>query len=428
MGICQLDRRAFLLSGAALAIGRSNQPPPLRTLSDWLGASVDARRRALAPLLTHIRAVEPSVQAWVHVAPRPSSGRGPLAEIPFAVKDVLETRDLPTEYGSPVYKGRRGTEDAAIVTTLCDLGGVLLGKTHTAAFAFRTPPPTHNPRDLAHTPGGSSSGSAAAVAADMAPLAVGTQTGGSTIRPASYCGVTGFKPSYGLFSTAGVLTFSKSLDTLGFFTHRAADMLAFWQQVLGRAVGAGEGVAVAAMDPLPEIEASMASAFKASIARLRAAGVPLRPVDIGAMVLKLHDAQQTVAYYEGARVHAERFATYGDRLLDLADLVRKGRELSDASYHAALGVIADARQRVDGIYRETPVILSPAATGPAPSGLGSTGDSRLNSAWTALGTPAISIPMPTGGTLPLGLQITAAHGQDQRVLRAAAQIETMLVS
>jgi Asp-tRNA(Asn)/Glu-tRNA(Gln) amidotransferase A subunit family amidase len=180
------------------------------------------------------------------------------------------------------------------------------------------------------------------------------------------------------------------------------------------------------MDPLPDIETPMAAAFKESVARVRAAGVQVRPVDIGAMVLKLHEAQQTVAYYEGARVHAERFATYGDRLLDLADLVRKGREISDASYRAALGVIADARQRVNDIYRDTPVILSPSATGPAPRGLRSTGDSSLNSAWTALGTPAISIPMPTGSALPLGLQITSANGQDHRALQAAVQIERML--
>ena len=420
-----LNRRAFLQAGVALAAGRSWQPQPLKTLTDWLEASPPARRIALPALLAHIRATEPSVQAWVQVAPRPSSGRGPLAEIPFGVKDVLETTGLLTEYGSPIYTGRRGTEDAAIVRTLCDLGGVLLGKTHTAAFAFRTPPPTHNPRDLAHTPGGSSSGSAAAVAADMTPLAIGTQTGGSTIRPASYCGVTGFKVSYGLLPTQGVLEYSKSLDTLGFFTHRAVDMLAFWQQVLGREAGQREDVPLAVMDPLPEIEASMQAAFKGAVSRLRAAGVPIRSADIGGLVLRLHDAQQTVSYYEGARAHAERFEAYGDRLLDLANLVRKGRDISESSYREARVFIARARGQVDEMCRDTPLILSPAATGPAPQGLAFTGNSSLNSAWTALGTPAITIPMPAPGTLPLGLQITAPHGQDARVLQAAVRIEAL---
>ena len=168
--------------------------------------------------------------------PQTPTGTGALSGIPFGVKDIIETKGLATEYGSAIYKGRIGTDDAAIVRQLRQRGGVLLGKTHTTAFAYTTPAPTHNPRNLADTPGGSSSGSAAAVAAGMVPVAIGTQTGGSTIRPASFCGVTGFKTSYGLLPMEGVFPFAKSLDTLGFFTHTAADMLAFWE-----AIGHGTG-------------------------------------------------------------------------------------------------------------------------------------------------------------------------------------------
>src|SRR5207248_6579326 len=175
---------------------------------------------------------------------------------PFGAKDIIETKGLATEYGSPIYKGRIGTEDAAIVRELRRRGAVLMGKTHTTAFAYRTPAPTRNPRNLEHTPGGSSSGSAAAVAAGMIPIALGTQTGGSVLRPASFCGVVGFKPTYGLLPMDGVLPFAKSLDTLGLFTNSASEMLALWDAT-GYATGPGdavEAVEFAAADPMPEAE------------------------------------------------------------------------------------------------------------------------------------------------------------------------------
>src|SRR5262249_41753718 len=150
-----------------------------------------------------IRALDEKIHAWVQVAPEKATGSGTLSSIPFGVKDIIETKGLSTEYGSPIYKGRIGTADAAIVRDLRGRGGVMMGKTHTTSFAYRTPAPTRNPRDLAHTPGGSSSGSAAAIAAGMIPVALGTQTGGSVLRPASFCGITGFKPTYGLLPMDG---------------------------------------------------------------------------------------------------------------------------------------------------------------------------------------------------------------------------------
>src|SRR5579864_7772498 len=200
----------------------------LERLCDWIEADREARRRGVEQCLARIRELEPSIHAWVRVEPVPPTGDGPLSGIPYGAKDILETRSLPTEYGSPLYRGRIGGEDAALIRELSSRGSLLLGKTVTAAFAYKTPGPTRNPRNLEHTPGGSSSGSAAAVAAGMVPFTVGHQTRGSIIRPASYCGVTGFKPTYNLLPTAGVLPGAASLDTLGFFTHTAADMIALW--------------------------------------------------------------------------------------------------------------------------------------------------------------------------------------------------------
>ena len=227
-----IHRRAFLAGLSAAVTGARvawAQAAPIESFTQWLQASRREREDAVKACLERIRMLDPKIQAWVQVAPQPALGDGPLAGIPFGAKDIMETRGLSTEYGSPIYKGRLGTTDAAIVTSLRRRGAVLLGKTHTTAFAYRTPGPTRNPRNLEHTPGGSSSGSAAAVAAGMVPFALGTQTRGSILRPASYCGVTGFKPSYSLVSLDGVLPYAKSLDTVGFFTHTPADMLALWE-------------------------------------------------------------------------------------------------------------------------------------------------------------------------------------------------------
>jgi Asp-tRNA(Asn)/Glu-tRNA(Gln) amidotransferase A subunit family amidase len=192
-----MDRRTFLLGGLAMTIGATQKqmPSQLLTFTDWLHATPPIRKSALQACLDRIKSLDSSIHAWVQILPQEPTGLGALSGIPFAVKDIIETRGLSTEYGSPVYKGRIGTEDAAIVKDLRVRGGILLGKTQCAAFAFFEPPPTRNPRNLDHTPGGSSSGSAAAVAAGMVPFAIGTQTGGSVLRPASFCGITGFKPT-----------------------------------------------------------------------------------------------------------------------------------------------------------------------------------------------------------------------------------------
>lgn len=424
-----VDRRTFLVTVSAAAAtgsaGTAAQAPRVETLTQWMYASRQARERALQASLDRIRAMDPSIHAWVQVHPQRSTGEGTLSDIPFGAKDIMETRGLSTEYGSPIYKGRIGTADAAVVRELRQRGAILLGKTQTTSFAYRTPAPTRNPRNLEHTPGGSSSGSAAAVAAGMVPVALGTQTLGSVLRPASYCGVTGFKASYGLLPLEGVLPFAGSLDTLGFFTHTPADMLALWD-AMGHSTGQAEDFALGAPEPMPQVEPAMAAAFQNAIGMLRRAGVSIRSIDIAGMLAGLHAAATTVMFYEGARFHQQRYAEHGSRLADMADLVREGLKIPAEKYDEATRYIAECKTKVTGIYTATPVILVPAATGPAPLGLASTGDPSMNSPWTALGTPAISIPMAVAGALPLGLQLTADHGQDARVIRTAVRLHGIL--
>ena len=398
-------------------------------LTEWLAASPEVRARALEACLDRIRDLDPSIQAWVQVSPQPPAGDGALSGIPFGAKDIIETRGLATEYGSPIYKGRIGTEDAAIVRELRGMGAVLVGKTRTTAFAYRTPAATRNPRNVAHTPGGSSSGSAAAVAAGMVPLALGTQTQGSVLRPASYCGVTGFKPTYGLLSMEGILPCARSLDTLGFFTETSADMLALWG-AMGHDVGRAEECAVGVPEPMPDVEPAMAAACRDAVSRIRRAGISIQSVDSGGMLRTLHDASTVVMSYEAARFHQQRYAEHGAALADLATLVREGLLVPESRHAEARRHIADCQARMSELFNATPVMLVPAATGPAPAGLASTGDPRMNSPWTALGTPAISIPMPSrtteSGELPLGLQLTANRGEDARVLRTAVRLQAIL--
>jgi Asp-tRNA(Asn)/Glu-tRNA(Gln) amidotransferase A subunit family amidase len=430
-------RRDFLkttaLAGAAAGISGLAASPPrpavavelprMETLTEWLQADRASRKRGLEICLQRIGELEPSIHAWVQVQPERPTADGPLAEIPFGAKDIIETQGMATEYGSPLYAGRIGSADAAIIRDMRSRGAILLGKTVTTAFAYRTPGPTRNPRNLEHTPGGSSSGSAAAVAAGMVPFTIGEQTRGSMIRPASYCGVTGFKPTYDLLPTEGMLPVSKSLDTLGLFTHTPADMLALWK-ALGHPAGGEEQFSFTAPEPMPECEQEMANAFRQSLSLLRRSGISIKTVDIVTILKKLDEANDVEMFYEGARFHQARLDEFGDQLdQPLANLIRDGLKISAERYNEARRYIAESRVRFAEIFKSTPVILTPAATGPAPLGLSNTGDPRMNAPWTALGTPAISIPMPIVSGLPLGLQLTADLKQDSRVLQAALLLQ-----
>jgi Asp-tRNA(Asn)/Glu-tRNA(Gln) amidotransferase A subunit family amidase len=393
--------------------------------------------RDLNACLARIRELDPSIHAWVVVDPQPATGEGPLSGVPFGAKDIIDTHALPTQYGSPVYSGRVASGDAAIVRTLRSLGAILVGKTHTTAFAYRDPAPTRNPHNGQHTPGGSSSGSAAAVAAGMVPLALGTQTQGSVLRPASFCGVIGFKPTYGVLSMDGILRFAASLDTLGFFTRTVDEMIEVWNSVyVGRVPPETRSHRPAdpptfdlgVPDPHPLVEPPMAAGFEGAIVRLREAGARLRPIDLGDMLDRLNDASRVIMSYEAARFHEARYREHGAALGVLAALIHEGRIVSLNAYDDARRYVDASRERISEIYKRTPAILVPAAAGPAPSGLASTGDPRMNAPWTALGTPAISIPIGTHEGLPLGLQITADRGDDAHVLQTARQLTGVLDS
>ena len=379
----------------------------------------------LAICLRRIGGCEADVRAWVEVNPQRQLRAGPLGGIPFGVKDIFETLGLATEFGSPLYEGRKGECDARVVTGLQRCGAVVLGKTRTAAFASFDPPATSNPRLPGHTPGGSSSGSAAAVAAGMVPFALGTQTLGSVLRPASFCGVCGFKPTFGLLSTEGVMPFAPSLDTVGLFTESAADMAELWSRGFG---GAPSGELSRAARWAVSCEEPMRRALEAGVARLRAAGAAIDDVEMPAGWIQLVDAARTINAYEGARTQRDRFQRFGTGIGQrLAALVRDGLLLTEDEYERARVQVDRMKAEVRLLFREYPAILTPAASGTAPAGLASTGDPSHNAPWSALGTPAVSIPLPVSGA-PLGMQIAAAWGRDDALLGMAACAASFLAS
>jgi Asp-tRNA(Asn)/Glu-tRNA(Gln) amidotransferase A subunit family amidase len=368
---------------------------------------------------------EPLIQAWVEVNPQPGLGEGPLDGIPFGVKDIFETSELATEYGSALYRNRKGSCDAEIVTRLRHAGAVLFGKTQTTAFAYFDPPPTRNPRNPAHTPGGSSSGSAAAVAAGVVPFALGTQTMGSVIRPASFCGITGFKPTFGRLPVDGVLPFAPSLDTVGLLAESSAMCSQVWC-ALGfpshGAIPSRFGIPV----DLPSVSVDMQAAFDDAIRRVQTRFAVER-IELPAPYPGLLTAARTINDYEGARSHHDRWLEFGDLIGEkLAALVARGLQISDAEYQEKLHYIKETADAMNSVFGEFPVLLTPAAPGAAPEGLASTGDPAMNAVWTAIGTPAVSIPMPYTTGLPLGLQLIAARQSDSMLLDAAAIVEGLM--
>jgi Asp-tRNA(Asn)/Glu-tRNA(Gln) amidotransferase A subunit family amidase len=395
----------------------------LRQFVEWIETRQRTPDELLGICLERIAARDTQVHAWVQVEPQPALGRGPLAGIPFGVKDIYETRELATEYGSAVYAGRKGSKDAALVTQLRQQGAVLIGKTHTTAFAYFDAGPTRNPHNLAHTPGGSSSGSAAAVAAGMAPFALGTQTLGSILRPASFCGVVGFKPSAGSMSLDGVLPFAPSLDTAGLFTQTADDMELLWT-LTGHAKGtAPRNLSIPSL--MPCVEPAMEAAFRRTVERL-AQNFGIGIVEMPERFRELGPAVHTIFAYEGARTHEARWREHGGQIgQKLASLIEEGLRISTQDYHTAVIAVVEIKRQMSSVFRHYPVLITPAAPGPAPEGLQSTGDPVMNSPWTALGVPAISVPMPVLG-LPLGIQFVSESGTDGPLLALAAEVESLL--
>ncbi|HTV88902.1 MAG TPA: amidase [Stellaceae bacterium] len=429
-------------------------PYPLTLSVSEAAREIAAKRLAVEAYaeawLERIAAREAEVGAWqvfdrdlVTAAVRRSAGeppRGPLHGIPIAVKDVIDTFDLPTGYGSPIYRNHRPVADAACVALARANGAIVFGKTVTTEFAYFTPGKTANPHNPAHTPGGSSSGSAAAVAAGMIPLAFGTQTAGSILRPASYCGVVGYKPSFGLVPRAGVKPLADSLDTVGVMA-RSIEDAAFFIGVLTdrRALRDVGNPDVALLPPRigfcrtpmwDEAEPAAVAALDRARAALLAAGTRVDDVAVPAEHRGLAAAQDTIMSYEMTRALAdERIRHSGAISPRLAQLFDHGMTIGAETYVAALAETHAARLRLAEFFGECSAIVVPAAPGEAPAGLEYTGNPVFNRMWTLLGTPAVTIPAGKGpGGLPVGIQLVGRIGDDARLMACARFAEQALAA
>ena len=366
-----------------------------------------------------IRELDREIQAFSHLARLPATGDGPLNGLTFGVKAIFDVGGLPCEYGSPIFQGRIPEVDCPLVARLRSLGAIVAGMTHTTSFAYFDPAPTRNPRNLAHTPGGSSSGSAAAVAAGMVPFAIGSQTQGSVLRPASFCGVVGFKPTHGVLPMEGVIPFAPILDTAGLFTPDVETLMIVWGS-LGYEFEVTVTPSFAAFPPLPDLHPAMREAFLAAIDRIGA-----ETIEPPASFLELPTVVSLIQDRDGAHSLREIYLRHGAAVgQKLAGMIERGLATPDDRYDEAIDKLDRARHDMTLVFGRHDIILTPAAFGPAPEGLASTGDPRMNSPWTGLGTPTVSVPMPVGeDDLPLGLQLASARNHEALLLNAACIIE-----
>jgi Asp-tRNA(Asn)/Glu-tRNA(Gln) amidotransferase A subunit family amidase len=353
---------------------------------------------------------------------------GPLNGLTVGVKDVFDTSDQPTEYGSPIYAGHRPRSDAAAVALLRKAGAVVLGKTVTTELAWFTPGPTVNPHRHTHTPGGSSSGSAAAVATGMVDIALGTQTAGSIIRPASFCGVFGYKPTFGLIPTAGVKQAAPSLDTVGLLAANLDVLDAARCALTGRPAATGDEpvrFALVRTDQWSDLTEDGRAAVEEAAARVSG---PAR--QLPDELLGLADQQPIVQAYEGARALAWERQSRPELLSPgLRQILDRGDEIRPDNYDAILrratrGRCADI---VDRLFGDADVAITPAVPGEAPEGLASTGDPRFCRLWTLLGFPALCVPGLVGATgMPIGIQLVARPHDDGLLIRAGRKLAAAL--
>ncbi|HVY56344.1 MAG TPA: amidase [Xanthobacteraceae bacterium] len=353
--------------------------------------------------------------------------RSPLRGLPVGIKDIFDTATLPTEYGSPIYAGHRPRADAALVSLLLRAGGLALGKTATTEFAYLQPTKTRNPHDLRHTPGGSSSGSAAAVAAGMLPVALGSQTGGSIIRPAAYCGVAGFKPSYRLLPTVGMKCFSWHLDTAGLFAASVADVAFAAAAISGRdlrvddAPPAAPRIALVRTHKWDEASADMRGAVATAARAAEAAGARVKELTLPPLFEEAFDAHATIQGYEAWQALAFEYDHHGERLSPiLRDLLDAASTIRADAYDTARRLTRRTRRLLADLMADIDVLLTPSAPGAAPASLDTTGTSIFNRLWTLVGTPCVNVPGLTDGAgLPLGIQVVGRFGRDRSVLEAA---------
>jgi Asp-tRNA(Asn)/Glu-tRNA(Gln) amidotransferase A subunit family amidase len=410
----------------------------------------------LEACLARIEAADSELRAWVHVdataaravarereAEASAGGlRGALHGIPVGIKDIIHVAGMPTTAGAAAFAHEKPDADATAVARLRAAGAVIIGKTATTEFAYTDPAETRNPWNRDHTPGGSSSGSAAAVAVGMIPVALGSQTVGSVLRPAAYCGVVGFKATHGVVPTDGVVPLAWSLDHVGCFTRCVADAAAVFTVLAGRVATpvlplAGRpatppatiapriGVPRAWVDRAsPEVASHVASVAE----RFASAGATVEPVTLPASIGEIDTAGRAVMRVEAAVYHSERFGPeLSGHRRGIADLVRSGLALSAVEYVRANRRRAAFREEMAPLFARYDVLLTPVAPAPAPKGLASTGDPSFCAPWSFIGTPSIALPSALAASgLPLAVQLTAGTGREDRLLTAAAWCESVL--
>jgi amidase len=398
-------------------------------------ASCEAVARAC---LEHIAVREPRVLAWQYLDPERvieqaraldgSGTRGPLHGVPFGIKDIIDTFDMPTEYGSPIYAGHRPKNDAACVALGRRAGGILMGKTVTTEFANQTPGKTRNPCDPARTPGGSSSGSAAAVADCMVPLAIGTQTTGSTIRPASFCGVFGYRPTWGDLRLTGVKEAAGSLDTLGLIA-RSIEDIALYRDVLLReapeplpAEAGAPRIGFCRTHLWPVIEPATQRLLEEAAKKLAQRGAQVVEVTLPPEFERLIDAQRWISSFEFARNFTWEIEHHWEKISERLRnaRIRDGLSCPFERYREARAFAEKCRAMFADICGGCDVLLTASATGEAPLGLNSTGNAAPCAIWTTLHVPCVTIPVFKGQNgLPVGAQLVARRNDDRKLLTAA---------
>lgn len=414
-------------------------PPHLltaRAAAALIAAGRLTSERLVQSCLDQIALREPVVAAWSHLDPQQAllaarardaeAPRGPLHGVPVAVKDVIDACDMPTGMGSPIYDGYRPRADAACVAMLREAGAVILGKTVTAEFAGVSPGPTTNPLAADRTPGGSSSGSAAAVAAGMVPVAFGTQTGGSIVRPASFCGIVGFKPSFGTVSRAGLKFAAEGLDTIGLMARDIEDICLFWSVLVSRSPA-----------PLPvrktpprlalfrshhwyRASNETVAVVEGTVRRLRAEGAVVKELAVPDGFAELSQARIVINGYERARALAWEWAQHRNRMSPLlGPTIEQGRSFSAEDYLAALRTAEHWRDWFEDTMQvgSYDAVVTAAANGEAPIGLASTGDASFQEIWTVLHAPTITLPLGVGSAgLPIGVQFVGRRLLDEALL------------
>ena len=418
-------------------------------------SAVDARDAiragALSPValveacLARIRALDPALQAWIHVdeagartqaalrEEEAKSGklRGGLHGIPVGIKDIFDVAGMPTTAGAKPWAHTRPSQDAPSVQFLRNKGAIILGKTHTTQFAYRDPAPTRNPWNPEHTPGGSSSGSAAAVAARMVPLALGSQTVGSVLRPAAYCGVVGYKPPHGAIPTEGVVPLAWSLDHVGVFGRSVADVLlvlevfALWYP--GGAIHRPARLAIAP-ELLARAEPDVAAQVQAAARAFAAAGTSVDEMKMPASSAELADAGHVILESEAAAYHEPSFATYADQYgAGIRSCVEAGLKRSAAAYVRATRARQRFRAEMGRLLASYDAVISPTAPTPAPRGLEWTGDASLCAPWSTAGFPSITLPSGVAASgLPHAVQLSAMPERNAILLHFAGWCEEVL--